>query len=56
MTYRLVNEDKLRRYIEASLIYDELCAAGVDNWVGMEEIRFPDIDDIEKILKNYEKI
>jgi hypothetical protein len=29
--YRLVDEDKLRRLIESDMIYNELCAQGVDN-------------------------
>ena len=53
MKYRLVEENQLRRLIESSLIYDECCAYGVDNWIGFEEVRFPDIDDIEKELEKY---
>lgn len=48
--YRLVDENKLRRLIESEMIYDELCAQGVDNWSGFNEVKFPDIDDIEKEL------
>lgn len=53
--YRLVEENKLRRLIEGNMIYDELCAWGVDNWGGMMECKFPDIDDIEKELNKYNK-
>lgn len=52
--YRLVEENKLRRLIESEMIYDELCAWGVDNWIGFDEVRFPDIDDIEEALESYE--
>lgn len=52
--YRLVEENKLRRLIESEMIYDELCACGVDNWIGFDEVRFPDIDDIEEALESYE--
>lgn len=53
--YRLVEEDKLRRLIESDMIYNELCAQGVDNWIGCDEVKFPDIDDIEKKLNKYDK-
>ena len=52
--YRLVEENELRRLIESSLIYDELCCVGVDNWCGFGEVKFPDIDDIEEGLESYE--
>lgn len=51
--YRLVEENKLRRLIESQMIYDELCAWGVDNWVGYDFVKFPDIDEIEKELNKY---
>lgn len=51
--YRLVEENELRRLIESDMIYNELCAWGVDNWYGMMECKFPDIDDIEKELNKY---
>ena len=53
MKYRLIEENELRRLIESDMIYDELCAQGVDNWGGMMECKFPDIDDIEKKLNKY---
>ena len=53
MKYRLIEENKLRRLIEGNMIYDELCAWGVDDWVGFNFIHFPDIDDIEKELNKY---
>jgi hypothetical protein len=53
--YRLVEENKLRRLIEGNMIYDELCAQGVDNWTRCDEIKFPDIDDIEKKLNKFDK-
>lgn len=31
--YRLVEESELRRLIGGNMIYDELCAQGVDNWI-----------------------
>ena len=52
--YRLVEENKLRRLIESDMIYNELCACGVDNWIGMDEVRYPDIDDIEDELNKYD--
>lgn len=53
--YRLVEENELRRLIESQMIYDELCAQGVDNWIGCDFIKFPNIDDIEKELNKYDK-
>lgn len=53
--YRLVEENKLRRLIEGNMIYDELYAQGVDNWIGCDYIRFPDVDDIEKELNKFDK-
>jgi len=53
--YRLVEEDKLRRLIEGNMLYDELCAQGIDNWVGFEYVNFPDIDEIEIELNKYDK-
>ena len=54
MKYRLIKEDDLRRLIESDMIYEELCACGVDNWTGFDEIKFPDIDDIEDKLNKYD--
>lgn len=54
--YRLVEENKLRRLIESEMIYNELCAWGVDNWTGFDEVKFPDIEDIEEALKSYEQV
>ena len=51
--YRLVDEDKLRRLIESDMIYNELCAQGVDNWIGCDFIHYPDIDEIETELKKF---
>ena len=53
--YRLVEESKLRRLIESDMIYDELCAQGIDNWAGFNFIKFPDIDDIENELNEYKE-
>lgn len=55
MKYRLVEEDKLRRLIESQMIYDELCAQGVDNWTGCDFVHFPDTDEIETKLNKYDK-
>lgn len=55
MKYRLVEENKLRRLIEGNMIYDELCAQGVDNWIGCDFIHYPDIDEIEIELNKYDK-
>jgi len=55
MKYRLVEENKLRRLIESEMIYNELCAWGVDNWTGFDEVKFPDIDDVEKELNKFDK-
>ena len=55
MKYRLVEESKLRRLIESDMIYNECCAWGVDNWTGFDEVKFPDIDDIEKELNKYKE-
>lgn len=54
--YRLIEEDELRRLIKSDMIYDELCAWGVDNWTGYDDVKFPDIDDIEKELDKYNLI
>ena len=51
--YRLIDEDKLRRLIESDMIYNELCAQGVDNQIGCDFIRFPDIDEIETELNKF---
>ena len=56
MKYRLIEENELRRLIESDMIYDELYAQGVDNWIGCDFIKFPDIDDIEKELDKYNLI
>lgn len=53
--YRLVEEKELRRLIESQMIYDELCAYGIDNWAGCNEVRYPDIDDIENELHRFQK-
>lgn len=57
MKYRLVEENKLRRLIESQMIYDELCAFGVDNWYGCigDDFHFPDIDEIEAKLNKYKE-
>lgn len=56
MGYRLIEEHKLERLIEGNMIYDELCACGVDNWIGWDEAHFPDEDDIEKKIDKYHSI
>lgn len=53
--YRLIDEDKLRKLIESDMIYNELEAAGVDNWIGCDFIHYPNIDDIEKELNKYKE-
>jgi hypothetical protein len=53
--YRLVEENKLRRLIEGNMIYDELCAWGVDNWTGCDFVHYPDIDEIEIELNKYDR-
>jgi hypothetical protein len=53
--YRLVEENKLRRLIEGNMLYEELSACGVDNWSDWDEVHFPDIDDIETELNNFDK-
>lgn len=53
--YRLVEENELRRLIEGNMIYDELCAWGVDNWTGCDSVRYPDIDEIETELNKYDR-
>lgn len=53
MKYRLVEENELRRLIESDMIYDELCAQGVENWIGCDFVHFPDIDEIEKKINKY---
>ena len=55
MKYRLIEENKLRRLIEGNMIYDELCAQGVDDWISYDFIHYPDIDDIETELNKYDK-
>lgn len=55
MKYRLVEENKLKHLIESEMIYNELCALGVDNWTGFDFVNFPDIDDIEKELNKYDR-
>lgn len=54
--YRLVEENELRRLIESQMIYDELCACGVEDWYARVECKFPDIDDIEKELDKYNRL
>lgn len=56
--YRLVEEDKLKRLIEGNMIYDELCAWGVDNWYGCigDDFHFPEENEIEAELNRYDKI
>lgn len=54
--YRLVEENELRSLIEGNIIYDELCAWGVDNWIGYDFVKIPDIDDIEEKLKEHKVI
>jgi hypothetical protein len=57
--YTLVEENQLRRLLEGNMIYEELCAAGVDNWVGCNFIHYPDEDEIEAELNkfgNYVKV
>ena len=44
--YKLIEENKLRRLIESDIIYDELCAQGVDSWIGCDFIHYPDADEI----------
>lgn len=51
--YRLIDEDKLRRLIESDMIYNELSAQGVDNWIGCDFIHYPDVDEIETELNKY---
>lgn len=53
MKYRLVEENTLRRLIEGNMIYEELCAQGVDNWTGSEFVHYPDVDEIEQKLNHY---
>lgn len=54
--YRLIEENELRRLIESDMIYDNLCACGVDNWYGcINDLNFPDIDEIEIKLNKYDK-
>ena len=54
--YRLIEENKLRELIESDMIYNELCACGIDNWTDFDEVKFPNIDDIEKELNKQIKI
>lgn len=51
-----IDENKLKYLIESDLILQELNAMGVDNWIGYDECKFPDIDDIEKELNKQIKI
>ena len=53
--YRLVEENRLKRLIEAEIIYNELCAQGVDNWIGCDEVHFPDNDEIKAELNKFDK-
>jgi hypothetical protein len=53
--YRLVEENRLKRLIEAEMIYNELCAQGVDNWIGCDFIHYPDNDEIKAELNNFDK-
>lgn len=55
MKYRLVEENKLRRLIEGNMIYDELCAFGVDNWYGCigDDFHFPEENEIEVELNKF---
>lgn len=53
--YRLVEENELRRLIESDIIYDELCAQGVDNWIGCDFVHYPDIDEINVELNKYDR-
>lgn len=55
MRYRIVEENKLRRLIESDMIYGELCAWGVDNWIGFDEVKFPESEEIEEALNQYDK-
>ena len=54
--YRLVEENKLRKLIESNMIYDELCAWGVDNWSGSDFVHYPDTDEIEIALNKFDKL
>ncbi len=57
--YRLVEENQLIRLLEGNMIYEELCAQGVDNWIGCDFIHYPDEDEIEAELNkfnNYVKV
>lgn len=56
MKYRLVKEDELSKLIESDMLCNELFACGVDNWTGYDDVKFPDIDDIEKKLDKYNLI
>ena len=49
--YRLVEENELKRLIEGNMIFDRLCAQGVDNYF----VYFPDDDEIEIELDKYDK-
>lgn len=53
--YRLVEENKLRRLIEGNMIYEELAAMGVDNWIGCDEVHFPDFDEINTELNKFDR-
>lgn len=53
--YRLIEEKELRKLIESDMIYNELYAQGVDNWIGCDYIHYPDIDEIEVELNKYNK-
>lgn len=57
--YRLVEENQLIRLLEGNMIYEELCAVGVNNWIGSEFIHYPDEDEIKTKLNkfnNYVKV
>lgn len=51
--YRLIEENKLRRLIESDMIYNELCAQGVDNWIGCDFIHYPDADEINDEMSKF---
>ncbi len=53
--YRLVEEKKLRRLIYRDMIYRELSALGVDNWIGWDKVHFPDTDEINTKLNEFDK-
>lgn len=51
--YRLIEENKLKRLIESDMIYNELCAQGVDNWIGCDFIHYPDEDEINNEVSKF---